>query len=59
MIQNVITGQEDLNSNLKNTKVVSPKVAALRVKIHDADYLNYAIGRIAQVLSRELLDAKE
>lgn len=56
MIQKAIASHE---GKKQNRETVSPKVAALRVKIHDADYLNYAIGRIAQVLSRELLEGRE
>lgn len=34
----------------------SPKVLELRKKIHDSEYLDFAIQRIAQVLSRKLVE---
>ena len=32
-------------------EILSPKVIELRSKIHDVDYMNNAIARIAQVIS--------
>ena len=37
----------------------SPRVMELRKKIHDANYVDYAVQRIAQVLSRRLVDDDE
>ena len=37
----------------------SPRIMELRAKIQDADYLDYAIQRIAQVLSLKLVEDKE
>lgn len=34
----------------------SPKIMELRKKIHDADYINSAVQRIASVLSLKLID---
>ncbi|MBQ0051084.1 MAG: hypothetical protein KBT11_03350 [Treponema sp.] len=34
----------------------SPRVMELRQKIHDAEYLDYAVLRIAQVLSRKIVE---
>ena len=34
----------------------SPRVMELRKKIHDANYVDYAVQRIALVLSRQLID---
>lgn len=35
---------------------MSAKVMELRVKIHDKEYLNYAVQRIATVVSKNLVD---
>lgn len=37
----------------------SPRVMELRKKIHDANYIEYAVQRIAQVLSRQLVEDDE
>lgn len=37
----------------------SPRVIELRKKIHDAEYLDYAVQRIAQVLSRKIVEDNE
>ena len=37
----------------------SPRVMELRKKIHDADYIDYAVQRIAQVLSRKIVEDSE
>jgi hypothetical protein len=39
-----------------NTQIVSPRIAILRQKIDNKDYLYEAIQRIAQVLSNEILE---
>jgi hypothetical protein len=39
-----------------NAQTVSPRIAILRQKIDNEDYLNEAIQRIAQVLSNEILE---
>jgi hypothetical protein len=39
-----------------NTQLLSPRIAILRQKIDNEDYLNEAIQRIAQVLSNEILE---
>ncbi|MBQ0166201.1 MAG: hypothetical protein KBT02_03720 [Treponema sp.] len=43
---------------LKNTseEELSPKVRELRLKIHDENYINNAIQRIAVVLSRRIVE---
>lgn len=43
---------------LKKTDVeeLSPKVLELRLKIHDENYINNAIQRIAVVLSRRIVE---
>ncbi|MBQ9238117.1 MAG: hypothetical protein IJ191_02200 [Treponema sp.] len=38
---------------------LSPRVRELRVKIQDKDYIDMAIGRIAQVISRRLVEEPE
>ncbi|MGN0732161.1 MAG: hypothetical protein ACI4MA_09685 [Treponema sp.] len=40
-------------------EILSPKVIELRSKIHDADYINNAIARIAQVISKKLVENLE
>ena len=37
----------------------SPRVMELRKKIHDAEYLEFAVQRIAQVLSRKIVEDNE
>ena len=37
----------------------SPRVLELRKKIHDASYVDYAVQRIALVLSRRLVEDDE
>ncbi len=37
----------------------SPSVMELRKKIHDAEYVDYAVQRIAQVLSRKIVEDSE
>ena len=37
----------------------SPRVMELRKKIHDAEYIDYAVQRIAQVLSRKIVEDSE
>lgn len=38
---------------------IPPRLMALRLKIHDSSYLNNAIGRIASVISRNIVDNPE
>ena len=40
-------------------EILSPKVIELRSKIHDVDYMNNAISRIAQVISKKLVENLE
>lgn len=40
-------------------EILSPKVLELRNKIHDQDYMNNAIQRIAQVISKKLVEKPE
>lgn len=35
---------------------LSPKVLELRKKIHDSEYIDFAVQRIAQILSRKLVE---
>ncbi len=37
----------------------SPRVMELRTKIHDAEYVDNAVQRIAQVLSRKIVEENE
>lgn len=43
----------------RQVEILSPKVVELRAKIHDENYINNAISRIAQVLSKKLMDNPE
>ncbi|MGP1496488.1 MAG: hypothetical protein ACTTJG_06775 [Treponema sp.] len=38
---------------------LSPRLMELRLKIHDEEYLNNAIQRIAQVISKKLVENPE
>ncbi|MCQ2573860.1 MAG: hypothetical protein MJ182_08185 [Treponema sp.] len=40
-------------------QTLSPRILELRKKIHDADYLNDAVQRIAFVISQKLVDNPE
>jgi hypothetical protein len=51
VIPQVIRGMQK-----NNTQWVSPRIAILKQKIDNEDYLNEAIQRIAQVLSNEILE---
>ncbi len=41
---------------LEREEELSPRLMELRSKIHDEEYLNNAIQRIAQVISRKLVE---
>ena len=41
------------------TTTFSPRVMELRQKIHDEEWVDFAVQRIAQVLSRRLVDGDE
>ncbi|MCR5494830.1 MAG: hypothetical protein K6F15_04260 [Treponema sp.] len=41
---------------LEQEETLSPRLLELREKIHDEEYLNNAIYRIAQVISRKLVE---
>ncbi len=48
------------NSNTVGSNVqFSPRIMELRAKIQDSEYLDFAIQRIAQVLSLRLVEDKE
>ncbi len=40
----------------RNDDMISSRLLELRVKIHDENYVNNAIQRIAQVISRKLVE---
>ena len=55
----MISGRSQVTDTLvleKEDNVLSARLMELRVKIHDEDYLNNAIQRIAQVISRKLVE---
>ncbi len=41
------------------SKKFSPRIMELRQKIHDNEYLDFAVQRIAQVLSRRIVEDAE
>ena len=43
----------------KQKEAISPRFLELRVKIHDANYMDTAIQRIAQVISKRIIEAPE
>ncbi len=43
----------------KTDNCLDPRLLDLRKKIHDEDYVNNAIQRIAQVISRKLVERPE
>ena len=48
-----------LSKSVVSNGVYSPRVLELRQKIHDAEYVDFAVQRIAQVLSRKLVEGDE
>lgn len=38
---------------------ISPRLLELRKKIHDEEYINNAVQRIAQVMSKRLMENRE
>lgn len=51
--------KERVESQKETVEILSPKVIELRSKIYDEDYMNNAIARIAQVISRNLVESPE
>jgi len=41
---------------LKSDNGVSPRILELRKKIHNREYIDNAVQRIAQVISKKLID---
>ena len=54
-----ITPYIDVIFDEETVEILSPKVIELRSKIHDEDYMNNAIQRIAQVISKKLVENPE
>jgi hypothetical protein len=52
----IVMPQEIGEMRKNNAQLVSPRIAILRQKIDNEDYLKEAIQRIAQVLSNEILE---
>lgn len=55
----MISGRRQATDTLvldRNEEALSSRLLDLRGKIHDEDYLNNAIQRIAQVISRKLVE---
>lgn len=48
--------QKNYNQEIEN---LPPRLLELRTKIHDANYLDNAINRIAYILSKNLIDNSE
>ena len=46
-------------ANHETAMPFSPRVLELRQKIHDEEWVDYAVQRIAQVLSRRLVDGDD
>lgn len=46
------------NANVATT-TFSPRIMELRQKIHDDEWVDFAVQRIAQVLSRKLVEGEE
>ncbi len=42
--------------NVASKSTVSPKIAELQKKIQDENYINFAIDRIAVIMSRHIVD---
>lgn len=47
------------SENTMLDRTFSPRVMELRRKIHDSEYIEYAVQRIAQVLSRKIVEDNE
>lgn len=58
----MISGRRDATTTLvadRKSDVLSARLMELRMKIHDEEYVNNAIQRIAQVISRKLVEDPE
>lgn len=47
------------SKSVANSKVLSPRIMELRKKIQNPDYIDFAVQRIAQVLSRRIVEDNE
>ncbi|MBP5588566.1 MAG: hypothetical protein J6X37_07575 [Treponema sp.] len=54
-----LTSCVDVALEEEPVEILSPKVIELKSKIHDETYLNNAIQRIAQVISKKLVENPE
>lgn len=54
-----LTSCVDVALEEEPVEILSPKVIELKSKIHDEAYLNNAIQRIAQVISKKLVENPE
>lgn len=59
MISCSTKGTQTLVLEKTEEKVLSPKILELRKKIHSEEYLDNAIQRIAQVISKKLVENPE
>lgn len=59
MISSSTKGTQTLVLEKTEEKVLSPKILELRKKIHSEEYLDNAIQRIAQVISKKLVENPE
>lgn len=50
-----------MNASSKSVafKVLSPRIVELRSKIQNPDYIDFAVQRIAQVLSKRIVEDNE
>lgn len=56
MISGVTSTTATLVLERTDEEVLSPRILELREKIHNEEYLNNAIQRIAQVISKKLVE---
>ncbi|MCQ2591845.1 MAG: hypothetical protein MJ188_03595 [Treponema sp.] len=54
-----VTSATTLVLEKTETEQLSPRILELREKIHNEEYLNNAIQRIAQVISKKLVENSE
>lgn len=59
MISGAKAAVETLVLQRQDEKTISPRLLELRKKIQDEDYIDNAILRIAQVISRKLVEQPE
>ncbi len=54
--KSMLAGEKLVGSSVESG--ISPRILELQRKIHDENYLDYAIDRIAVIMSRHIVESK-